>query len=241
MTALHMVSLPIELKTFRRWSAQRNLAADEGAALHHLLGEMFGKSALQPFRLMVAPGSASATIYAYTQTGRDDLVRTARESAMPDALEVCNPARIAAKEMPSTWAKDRRLAFDVRMRPVRRLHKPAGNFSKRGAEVDVYWLDEIRNPSENAESDVGGGREAAYLRWLSERIGEAAEIKEARISRLAESPALRNGQTHKGPDVTFHGELVIKNPELFAERLAKGVGRHAAYGYGMLLLRPSRR
>jgi CRISPR system Cascade subunit CasE len=41
--------------------------------------------------------------------------------------------------------------------------------------------------------------------------------------------------------VTFHGELVIKNPELFAERLAKGVGRHAAYGYGMLLLRPSRR
>ena len=242
MTTLHMVSLPIDLKSFRRWAAQRNLAADEGAALHHLLGETFGKSAFQPFRLMVAPRSASATIYAYTQSDRSTLVQTAHELAMPDALTVCDPDRIAMKEMPETWVEGRRLAFDVRVRPVRRLLKPAGGFSK-GAEVDAYWLDGIRGQSEGEASNpsANSGREAAYLTWLIKRIGEAAKISSARIVRLEQSVALRNQRTKNGPDVTFHGELEIKRPELFAACLSKGVGRHVAYGYGMMLLRPSRR
>jgi len=34
--------------------------------------------------------------------------------------------------------------------------------------------------------------------------------------------------------------LTVTDGEAFARLLAKGVGRHTAYGYGMLLLRPAR-
>ena len=39
----------------------------------------------------------------------------------------------------------------------------------------------------------------------------------------------------------MQGNLTITEPEKFACLLARGVGRHRAYGYGMLLLRPLRR
>ena len=34
------------------------------------------------------------------------------------------------------------------------------------------------------------------------------------------------------------GALTITDGEKFAQLLARGIGRHRAYGYGMLLLRP---
>ena len=38
----------------------------------------------------------------------------------------------------------------------------------------------------------------------------------------------------------MRGILAITDPTAFADLLARGVGRHRAYGYGMLLLRPAR-
>ena len=42
-----------------------------------------------------------------------------------------------------------------------------------------------------------------------------------------------------GPDVTVDGTLEIIEPEAFANLLIRGVGRHCAFGFGMLLLRPA--
>ena len=42
----------------------------------------------------------------------------------------------------------------------------------------------------------------------------------------------------EGPDATVHGTMTVTDPTAFARLLAHGVGRHRAYGYGMLLLRP---
>ena len=39
----------------------------------------------------------------------------------------------------------------------------------------------------------------------------------------------------------MRGILTITDPIAFAELLKRGVGRHRAYGYGMLLLRPPAR
>ncbi|GHE81823.1 hypothetical protein GCM10019059_44550 [Camelimonas fluminis] len=52
---------------------------------------------------------------------------------------------------------------------------------------------------------------------------------------------MRKGRRIEGPDATFHGSLVVTDPEAFTILLARGVGRHRAYGYGMLLLRPPQR
>jgi len=240
MTALNMISLPLDLKSFRRWAAHRSLAEDEGCALHHLLGESFGKGVLQPFRLMVAPGAANATLYAYASVDAASLVTTAQESGMPDALAICDPARLAVKAMPENWTEGRRLAFDLRARPVKRLLISAGAFPK-GAEVDAFLVEALRRFPDGPCAQEKIEREKVYLQWLTERLGKAATVTKARLVRLDRHVALRDGKRREGPDVTFHGELVIGDSVEFAKRLAMGVGRHTAYGYGMLLLRPGGR
>ena len=43
----------------------------------------------------------------------------------------------------------------------------------------------------------------------------------------------------EGPDALMRGELTVTDGTAFACLLKKGIGRHRAYGYGMLLLRPA--
>jgi CRISPR system Cascade subunit CasE len=42
----------------------------------------------------------------------------------------------------------------------------------------------------------------------------------------------------EGPDAVMRGNLIVSDPAAFAQLLARGIGRHRAYGFGMLLLRP---
>ncbi|MCW2286080.1 CRISPR system Cascade subunit CasE [Rhodoblastus acidophilus] len=239
MNALHLISLPLDLAPLRRWAAMRGFGADEGLALHHLLSETFGKGATQPFRLMAAPGAARATLYAYARSDETNLRQTARECATPDALAVCGLAGLAVKEMPDTWRKGRRLAFDLRARPTKRLLKPAGVFPK-GAEIDAYLAEVLRRHPEGRPTENPVERENVYRTWLAERLGAAATLDEARLIRFERRPVVRGKTSREGPDVIWHGALTVEDGAAFSARLASGVGRHAAFGYGMLLLRPAR-
>lgn len=40
------------------------------------------------------------------------------------------------------------------------------------------------------------------------------------------------------PWALLHGTLEVRDPAAFMALLARGVGRHRAFGYGMVLLRP---
>jgi CRISPR system Cascade subunit CasE len=61
----------------------------------------------------------------------------------------------------------------------------------------------------------------------------------ARVSRRtkADEEGPRSLHHAMGPDATFTGLLAVGNPEAFAGLLARGIGRHRAFGFGMLLLR----
>ena len=48
----------------------------------------------------------------------------------------------------------------------------------------------------------------------------------------------RQPRVTMGPDVVMQGRLRVSDPQAFAQLLARGVGRHRAFGFGMLLLRP---
>lgn len=243
MSTLHMIGLPLDLGALRRWAAGRGFAADEGRALHHLLCETFGRGILQPFRLMVARGGRAGTLYAYTTQDETALREMARETATPDALVVCDPGRLAVKPMPDGWREGRRLAFDIRVRPVRRILRPVSGFARKGAEVDAFLIEALRRfpggPPKDAET--GLRRDQVYAEWLGERLGDAAHLETIRMTRFERTRALRAGESCQGPDVSFQGELTITDGARFAEKLARGIGRHTAYGYGMLLLRPALR
>ena len=239
MTVIHLVSLPIRVRALRKWSAARGFGADEGYALHHLLSETFGKGALQPFRLMVAPNAVNGSLYSYAQSNEVALKEVAAECALPDALAVCEVPSLATKAMPENWKLRRRLAFDLRVRPVRRLLKPAGALP-RGAEVDAFLLELLRADPDGPSAENKLAREDVYRHWLERRLGEAAKLEQAKIVRYERRAILRGPEICQGPDVVWHGELTILDGDEFSVRLASGVGRHTAYGYGMLLLRPAR-
>lgn len=240
---LHLIRLGLRPVGLAEWAARRGLMQasifDEGRALHHLLGETFGPGALQPFRLLAAPGGQEGNLYGYSAGGPGTLRETAEAIALPDALAVLPLAGFEAKPMPISWRAGQRLGFDIRVRPVVRLAKsiPAhadlhgrSQLERRaGAEIDAFLARILR---------AGGAttREAVYVDWLADRLAPAARLQEARLTRFERSRAARAGVT-EGPDATLQGTLEIAEPEAFAALLARGVGRHRAYGYGMLLLR----
>ena len=240
MSDLHLVGIPVDLRQLHHWGTHRSLVyngyLDEGLALHHLLGECFGRAALQPFRMMVSRGQRWGEVFGYADRDGAALDQTARTVATPDLLEVIDLDRIHSAPRPeSAWRESQRLGFDLRVRPVVRLVKAIeheGKHFRQGAEVDA-WLSHV----------LAGGqtdRETLYLDWLEARLGGAATLERqtSRMAMFRRSKAVRGRRMTEGPEVVIHGTLSVRDPGEFARKLAQGVGRHRTYGYGMILLRP---
>ena len=257
MTA-HLISAPVDMVAFNRWAAERGLVRrgsfDEGFALHILLSSTFGKGVLQPFRLFWSPRRRAASLYGYSDADQAALRHMAETVATPDCLEALDAQRLLSKPMRTEFSNDQRLGFDIRVRPVRRLHRDVavdgGRTLTKGSEVDAFVVDVRDEPL----AEDGGSRErsaargqaiqAIYSRWLAERLGDAADVDIARcrLAAFRRTRAIRGeGPGPEGPDATLQGELTVKSPDAFSHRVRHGVGRHRAYGYGMLLLRPPAR
>ncbi len=230
---------------------------DQGRALHHVLDESFGPGRLRPFRLMAARGKPFGSIYAYTTSPKDDLLDAFGASAPPECAKILSIDSLATKSMPDRWVVGRRLGFDVRVRTVVRIKTPLPNPRdadkpyKVGAELDAFFVEAQRTyPGRRPQTvdgvyassgmlDAGRTRAAVYCDWLAARFNGAASLdRERTVMRGFERSRLaRNGSSSEGPDVVVHGELIIADAVAFVSLLAGGVGRHKAYGYGMLLLR----
>lgn len=250
MTA-HLIFAPMDMRAFNRWAADRRLVRrgtfDEGYALHVLLSSMFGKGVLQPFRLFSSPRRRAASLYGYAEEDEIALRRTADTVATPDCLAALDPARLRSKAMRTDYAEGQRLGFDLRVRPVRRLHRETAHLNGRvltkGSEIDVFVTTIRQGASRETRQDQRSParRQAAYSEWIAERFGDVADIDRARcrLAAFRRSRTIRaNGRGPEGPDATIQGVLTVTRPDAFAEHVRRGIGRHKAYGYGMVLLRP---
>lgn len=249
---LNLVRVPVDIGELARWSRDRGwvqrrghyTAFDEGRALHHLITEALGPGVFKAFRLLVASRKTVGNLYAYSLADAEALRSATAAHALPDHLTVLRGEQIESKPMPSSWREGQQLGFDVRTRPVRRLHAeikgPHGQF-RQGAEVDAFLVHALRRSPDAAGADAGTvKRESVYLDWLAEQLAPAATLvrEHSRLVRFRRVRIARSGQGPEGPDATIHGNLVITDAGKFAALLARGAGRHRAYGYGMLLLRP---
>ena len=248
--ALFLVRLPVDRDALacaacdRGWTKGRRQSFDEGAALHHLLGETFGPAALQPFRLTAPPRRRTGSLYAYTSIEPAELIETAAMAAMPEVVAALAPASLETKPMPTVFAPGRRLGIDVHLRPTVRLLRDVapppdgGHGFRKGAEIDAFLAEALTHADRGAMEVLGRTREAVYRDWLAARLEGLAIVEEVRLAAFRRTLAARGGAGHEAPDVTLHGTIRIADPERFADGLRRGIGRHRAYGYGMLLLRP---
>ena len=251
---IHLIHALLSMRAFNRWAGDRGLiqrgSFDEGYALHILLSSMFGKSVLQPFRLFASERRLGAALYAYADVDADALRHTAAAVAPPDCLAVIDPRKMRSKRVPTAFEIGRRLGFDARLRPVRRLRQDlpdpqAGRLLSKSQEVDAFRLEVIRRFPHGwadpgaAASKNGVTRQSVYTEWLTERFGDAVSVEQCNLVAFRRSRAIRGTERcPEGPDATLHGTFAVSNPKAFAQILRNGVGRHRAYGYGMLLLRP---
>ncbi|KXS38164.1 type I-E CRISPR-associated protein Cas6/Cse3/CasE [Modicisalibacter sp. 'Wilcox'] len=251
---LQLIRLPVDLAELARiagergWTGGRRQHFDEGAALHHLLGETFGAGVLQPFRLRVAPRQRQGRLYAYTRHDSAELVETATIAATPEVMTALSLQALETKTMPNAWRAGQRIGFDVRLRPTVRLSSaieaPSDRTGNRhhgfpkGAEIDAFLAEALRHPQRDTMMHQGRSREAVYRVWLAKRLGDAADLEEARLVSAQRVMAARGGKAREACDIVMHGTLSITDTQRFADLLTRGIGRHRAYGYGMLLLSP---
>lgn len=255
MTAVHLIRARLSTNALTRWAGERGWSGgrhgssyDEGRALHHLVDEVFGPGALRPFRLLVPPRRSEGNLYAYSAMSADCLRKAADMQAKPDHLLVLPLDSVDSKAMPENWKEGQRVGFNLRTRPVRRIAEPIKTKSgtiAAGSELDAFVLEAIRcHPGESdGMRKADRTRQTVYLEWLSERLRDVGQLDHtaSRMVRFHRTLVSRGKAGVEGPDAVIHGTLTILNGEGFRELLARGIGRHRAYGYGMLLLSaPSR-
>lgn len=250
---LQMIRAEIDLPSFHRWAGSRRMISrnvfDEGYAMHCLLTESFGERAPKPFRMMTPRGRTRGpsgdsclrrVLYGYGDAGADALQEASALYADPLQCAALQVDGLKSKPMPVSWRPGQRLGFEVLIRPTIRRSKRAA--SHPGTEWDAFLWEAIQHP----EGGMKRSRKEVYADWLEEQVrrrGAQLNVDEVHLRSFQRTRIIRRRGSRpiEGPDAVMSGVLTVTDGEKFARLLARGVGRHRAYGYGMLLLRPPRR
>jgi CRISPR system Cascade subunit CasE len=247
---LHLVRLPVDLRALAAFAVANSASDDDGGyALHLALRQRFGEAGPQPFRLF-AEHRAGPHLLAYT-TDAEALASIAGLPAVDALLGDLFRVPPTTQAMPADWRTGQRLGFEVRARPVVRF---GGRVRAARAERPGAWLnrggkaaqemDAFLAACERAGEGIPVDRETVYRDWLTQRLAAAAEVESAdlrlfrRVRTRRSTHGKRGSPRVEGPEAVIGGTLMVGDPALFAAMLTRGVGRHAAFGYGMLLLSP---
>ena len=242
---LHLLRFDPDMARATQWFASEKLlprnAEDGGYAWHALLTASFGKVlAPKPFHLH-SRRNRPVQLLAYCVNDPAALLAHAQNFADPQAfaaLRLGSPAGIPAKPMPG-FTQGRRLGFSLRVRPTVRSDRNGDRTKTR--ERDAYLA-----ALEAADRDAPPDRAEVYLSWTNERLEQGGvKVVSARIDGHERVETLRrDGNRHlkpvQGHSASITGVIEVTDPERFQNLLARGVGRHRAFGYGMLLLSPPR-
>ena len=256
MNLLHLIRIPIRVDALARWGHERGWVRtrrrtadfDEGRALHHLLDEALGVRAVRPYRLLCAPRTNVGNLYGYSISDAAALHAAVQIHALPDHLSVMDATRIESKLMPENWRVGQKVGFDIRVRPIRRLNsgiEAKGGHLAKSTEIDAFLHEALQcyPDTPNGMEQARRSRESVYFDWLAERLAPAATIDASatRLVRFQRTVVARGEHGIEGPDATFHGTLSVTHSQAFSKSLGTGIGRHKAYGFGMLLLRSPNR
>lgn len=226
------------------WAARHRLLdkeGDLGYALHALMHAAFGEQAPQPFRYL----DAEQGLLAYTRLDATEVAQLVA-LAEPDVAAALGLGQtrqhggLNLRSFPTQWAVGHTLGFEVRVRPIIRE-------GKTGRERDAFLA-----AAEKAQGCLLD-RGEVYVQWLRDVLARqgGALLVDARMTRYQQLGVTRKSQKGSaddvrhnrlvnGPDAVLAGQLRVTNSQAFAQLLANGLGRHRAFGFGLLMLRPVR-
>jgi CRISPR system Cascade subunit CasE len=236
---LHMVQLAAEPRWLAAWSRVAGVPGDdEGYLVHAALRAAFGALAPQPFAVLGGDPGRPLKVLGYGLADEASLRAVLETPREPLLAKLFAPDAIHSKAMPASFPLGAAYAFELRACPIVRTKRGDGSGSR---ELDVFLHRGLAAPDEPLS------REAVYADWLRATLAEGgAGVSGVAVHRLDQAPLVRRASGRarrlpgaRRPDVTFRGTLTVTDPDLFAVLLARGVGRHRAFGYGMLLLRPA--
>ena len=209
---------------------------DLGYALHALLKAAFDTLAPAPFALLRHP-SRPTKLLAYSTHSGAALRDHAATFAEPYVATLVGVPELVDKQMPERFATGRRLGFSLRARPTVRTDRDGDR--SRARERDAFLA-----AIADTEPGAGPSRGEVYQNWLAQRLAEGGArpeqlvLESFRLTTTLRRDGARKIQSFVGPDSCFSGLLRVIEPDRFAALLARGVGRHRAFGFGMLLLKP---
>jgi CRISPR system Cascade subunit CasE len=242
---------------------------DTGYLAHLGLVMLFGNAAPKPFVLEqdlpfyrrgwgsagfpeAQRRAADLIVLGYTTAPGAEL----RAIAADRDTALLSDAAIDSKKMPDQIPAGARFRFTLRACPTvrtRRLGTVDRPTDRRGRprsrEIDA-WLARCLEVG-TGEGAPAIDRGEVYAGWLTQKVGSAAAIERCRLVAFCRGRLLR--RTHRSehdsarrnrycerPVAILEGTLSVRDGAAFRELLARGVGRHRAFGFGMLLLRPAR-
>lgn len=232
MSGLHLVRIPVVAPRLLRFAAEHGITQEEdglGYTLHAWFAALFGEAAPKPFRYF----ERRHEVLGYSAHSAAELLERAQAFASPQAWAALDPAGVFSKPMPSAWRAGQRLHLEVLACPVSR---------KGDEEKDLYLrtLDRL-----GADAPPRG---EVYRQWFASQWNGAVQLEEVELLGMAARTRLlrraRNGHSRllvvERPQALFGANAVVQDGEQFAERLCRGIGRHRAFGFGMVLVAPPR-
>jgi CRISPR system Cascade subunit CasE len=245
---LHLLRFDPDMARVAGWLAAEGLTPrdneDDGYGWHALLTAAFGRDdAPKPFRVFARRGRP-AHLLAYAQADAPTLKARAIDFADPLVIDALGVQSIASKQMPD-FSAGRRLGFSARLRPTVRTDRD-GNRA-RSREIDVFVAAKLVATSGQTLDKIN-----IYAEWARNQVdGAAAEVESLRVDGIESSDLVRRGRNPAngsrpfarvpGHTVTVVGTIRVADAASFAALLARGLGRHRAFGYGMVLLSPAER
>lgn len=250
--SLNMICLDLNLRALSIWGHQRRLGDDPGYLVHAATRKIFGELGPQPFLVQ----SEQSRVLGYTPADEAFLrqcLENFRSDEGSDSLlpAVFNLPEICSRVMPEQWSKGSRYRFSVYCRPTIRRGK---------VESDVWLMKNYFACEEAKKNGTFDGTihefrqlhkgeiEETYRQWLQRRFAPAAELRNVVITGSRSSYlTTRSAKDHRGapthserrsyPETMFVGELCVTESQAFERLVRHGVGRHCAFGFGMLLLK----
>jgi CRISPR system Cascade subunit CasE len=241
----HLLHIQPDPQRLAAWAARHRLldtSGDLGYALHGLFRAVFGEHAPRSFRYL----DAKQGLLAYTSLSAAELGQAAA-LAPPDAAAALGLGAtyshpgLNVRPFPMQWPAGHVLGFDVRVRPVIRE-------GHTGKERDAFLA------AVEKSAGIAVDRSQVYSQWLRESLGRqgGAELIDVTLDRFRLLDVMRKTQkidttearrrrAVSGPDAVLTGHLRVTDSAAFCELIARGIGRHRAFGFGLLLLRPARR